>query len=169
METREIGYISKTHGLKGHVILRVNEDLDINSEEIKSLFLELNASQVPYFVEECKPNNVGYIVKLEGINAVEESKKMVGKKAFSLLDYVIENEDSLNEFIGYEVIDTVMGHIGKITYIDDKTNNVVAQILHPTGKEIMLPFNDDLIEEIDDDARTIKFNAPEGLINMYLS
>lgn len=169
METKEIGYISKTHGLKGHVILRVNEDLDIDSEEIKSLFLEINSSQVPYFVEECRANNVGYIVKLEGINAVEESKKMIGKKVFSLLDFIIENEDSLNEFIGYAVIDTVLGNIGNITDIDDKTNNIVAQILHPSGKEIMLPFNDDLIEEIDDDARTITFHAPEGLIEMYLS
>ena len=169
METKEIGYISKTHGLKGHVILRVGEDLDINSEEITALFLELNASQVPYFIEECRANNVGYIVKLEGINAVEESKKMVGKKAFALVDFIIENENPLNEFIGYTVIDNVLGNIGNITAIDDKTNNVVAQILHPSGKEIMLPFNDDLIDEIDDDARTIRFNSPEGLIEMYLA
>lgn len=169
METKDIGYISKTHGLKGHVILRVHEDLEINTEEVKSLFLELNASQVPYFVEECRPNNVGYIVKLEGINAVEDSKKMIGKKVFSLLDFIIENENPLHDFIGYAIIDAIHGNIGTITSIDDKTNNVVAQILHPNGKEIMLPFNDDLIEEIDNDTQTITFNAPEGLIDMYLS
>lgn len=169
METKEIGYISKTHGLKGHVILRLIDDLDIDSSEIKSLFLEISSSQVPYFVEDCKPNNVGYIIKLEGINAVEESKKIVGKKAFSLLEYILENEDSLNEFIGYTIIDIALGNIGNITAIDDKTNNIIAQVLHPSGKEIMLPFNDDLIEEIDDDTKTISFNAPEGLIEMYLS
>ena len=169
METREIGYISKVHGLKGQIILRVNEDLDIDSEKIKSLFLNINNSQVPYFVEECRPNNVGYIIKLEGITSVDESKKMVAKKVFVLTDIVIENENSLNEFIGYQVIDKEKGNLGVITYIDDKTDNVVAQINHPSGKEIMLPFNDDLIEEIDDDARTISFNAPQGLIDMYLN
>lgn len=38
METIEIGYIGKTHGLKGHVILRLNEDIQIDDEDIKSIF-----------------------------------------------------------------------------------------------------------------------------------
>jgi len=168
MNTQEIGYISKTHGLKGHVILRTNDDIEIDAEIIKSVFLEINGSQVPYFIEECRPNNTGYILKLETVEAVEESKKMIGKKVFSLPEFILENEDSLNEFIGYRIIDTVLGDIGVINDIDDKTNNVIAKIIHATGKEIILPFNDDLIEEIDDEAKTILFNAPQGLIEMYL-
>jgi 16S rRNA processing protein RimM len=155
MNTQEIGYISKTHGLKGHVILRTNDGLDIDAEIIKSVFLELNGSQVPYFIEECRPNNTGYILKLETIDTIDTSKKLIGKKAFSLPDFVVEDEDSLSEFIGYQIIDHKLGNIGSI--------------IHPSGKEIILPFNDDLIDEIDDDAKTISFSAPEGLIEMYLS
>ena len=70
LNTQEIGYISKTHGLKGHVILRVNDDIDVDSEIIKSIFLELNGSQVPYFIEECRPNNTGNILKLEDRKSV---------------------------------------------------------------------------------------------------
>ncbi len=169
MNTQEIGYISKTHGLKGHVILRVNEDLDIDSEIIKSVFLELNGSQVPYFIEECRPNNTGYILKLETIDTIDTSKKLIGKKAFSLPDFVVENEDSLNEFIGYTIIDSILGNIGIISDVDDKTENVIIKVIHSSGKEIILPFNDDLIDEIDDDTKTIRFSAPEGLIAMYLS
>jgi 16S rRNA processing protein RimM len=169
MNTQEVGYISKTHGLKGHVILRVNEGLDINAETIKSIFLELGGSQVPYFIEECRPNNTGYIIKLETIDSIDTSKKMIGKKVFCLTDFIIEDEDSLKEFIGYAIIDNALGNIGIINDVDDKTDNVIIKVIHPTGKEIILPFNDDLIEEIDDDAKTILFNAPQGLIDMYLS
>jgi ribosomal protein L35AE/L33A len=84
METVEIGYISKTHGLKGHVILRLNEYINIDEETIKSVFLDINGSQVPYFIEECRPNNTGYIIKLETIDTVDTSKKLIGKKAFTL-------------------------------------------------------------------------------------
>lgn len=168
MNTQEIGYISKTHGLKGHVILRINDGLDIDPEIIKSVFLELEGSQVPYFIEECRPNNIGYIIKLETINTVDASKKLVGKKTFSLTEFIIEDENSLNEFIGYTIIDSVLGNIGIINDIDDKTNNVIIKIMHASGKEIILPFNDDLIDEIDDDKKTIHFSAPEGLIDMYL-
>lgn len=169
MNTQEIGYISKTHGLKGHVILRTNDGLDIDAEIIKSVFLELNGSQVPYFIEECRPNNTGYILKLETIDTIDTSKKLIGKKAFSLPNFVVEDEDSLSEFIGYQIIDHKLGNIGIISDMDDKTDNVIARIIHPSGKEIILPFNDDLIDEIDDDAKTISFSAPEGLIEMYLS
>jgi 16S rRNA processing protein RimM len=168
MNTEEIGYISKTHGLKGHVILRLNEYVQID-EAIKSVFLELNGSQVPYFIEECRPNNTGYILKLETIDAVDTSKKLIGKKAFALADFILEEEESLNEFIGYAIIDSRLGNIGNISEVDEKTDNVIIKVIHPTGVEIILPFNDDFIIEIDDDLKTIEFNAPEGLIEMYLN
>jgi 16S rRNA processing protein RimM len=168
MNTQEIGYISKTHGLKGHVILRLNELVRIDEEGIKSVFLDLNGSQVPYFVEECRPNNAGYILKLETIDVVETSKKLIGKKAFALTDFILEEEESLKEFIGYSILDTKLGNIGNISDVDEKTDNVIIKVIHPSGKEIILPFNDDFIIEIDDDLKTIEFNAPEGLIEMYL-
>ena len=167
MNTQEIGYISKTHGLKGHVILRLNELVNID-ENIKSIFLELNGSQVPYFIEECRPNNAGYILKLETIDVVETSKKLIGKKAFALSDFILEEEESLNEFIGYTIIDSKLGNVGIISDVDEKTDNVIIKVMHPSGKEIILPFNNDFIIEIDDDLKTIEFNAPEGLIEMYL-
>lgn len=169
MNTEEIGYISKTHGLKGHVILRLNELVRIDEEAIKSVFLEINGSQVPYFIEECRLTNTGYILKLETINFVDTSKKLIGKKAFALTDFILEEEESLKEFIGYTIIDSQLGNIGVITDVDEKTDNVIVKVIHPTGVEIILPFNDDFIIEIDDDLKTIEFNAPEGLIEMYLS
>lgn len=168
MDTQEIGYISKTHGLKGHVILRLNELVNID-EEIKSIFLDMHGSQVPYFVTECRPNNTGYILKLETIDVVETSKKLIGKKAFALPNFILEEDESLKEFIGYAIIDSKLGNIGNITDVDEKTDNAIIKVIHPSGKEIILPFNDDLIIEIDDDLKIIEFNAPEGLIEMYLS
>lgn len=168
MDTQEIGYISKTHGLKGHVILRLNDLVNID-EDIKSIFLDLNGSQVPYFVEECRPNNAGYILKLETIDTVDTSKKLIGKKAFALSDFILEEDESLKEFIGYAIIDSKLGNIGNIADVDEKTDNAIIKVIHPSGAEIILPFNDDFIIEIDDDLKTIEFNAPEGLIEMYLS
>ncbi len=168
MTTEEIGYISKTHGIKGHVILRLNELVQINDTAIKSVFLELNGSQVPYFIEDCRPNNTGYILKLETIETIDTSKKLIGKKAFALTDFILEEEESLNEFVGYAILDSKLGNIGNIAEVDEKTENVIIKVIHPTGVEIILPFNDDFIIEIDDDMKTIEFNAPEGLIEMYL-
>lgn len=168
MITEEIGYISKTHGLKGQVVLRLNEYMFIDTEKIASIFLEINGSKVPYFIETIQTNNVGYIVKFDTINSIDDSKKLIAKKAFSLPEFIIEDEESLNEFVGYEILDEHHGNIGTIVAIDEKTENILITVAHPNGKEIILPFNDDFIEEIDDDLKTILFKAPQGLIEMYL-
>lgn len=168
MNTEEIGYISKTHGLKGHVMLRLMEGIRIDETSIKSLFLDLNGSQVPYFIEECRPTPSGYILKLETIHDVGASKKLVGKKAFALTGFILEEEDSLNELMGYSVTDEAFGNIGVICEIDDQTENTIIKVKHPNGSEIILPFNDDFITEIDDDAKLISLKAPDGLIDLYL-
>ena len=149
------------------MILRLNELVNID-ENIKSIFLDLNGSQVPYFIEDCRPNNAGYILKLETIDVVDMSKKLIGKKAFALSDFILEEDESLKEFIGYAIIDSKLGNIGNIEDVDEKTDNAIIKVIHPSGVEIILPFNDDFIIEIDDDLKTIEFNAPEGLIEMYL-
>jgi 16S rRNA processing protein RimM len=136
MEIEEIGYISKTHGLKGHIILRLNELINIDEEGIKSIFLDINGSQVPYFIEECRPNNTGYIVKLETIDTVDTSKKLIGKKAFALSDFILENDESLKEFIGYAIIDSKLGNIGNIADVDEKTDNAIIKVIHPSGVKL---------------------------------
>jgi len=168
METQEIGYISKTHGLKGHVNLRLTNDNEIDTEKITAIFLEINNSQVPYFIEEIRSTNNSYLVKFESVDSIDLSKTLIGKKAFCLPEFILVNEDSLSEFLGYSIIDKEHGNIGVISEIDEKTENVIIKVTHPSGAEIILPFNDDLIIEIDDNNRTIDFNAPKGLIDMYL-
>jgi 16S rRNA processing protein RimM len=86
-----------------------------------------------------------------------------------LEDFILEDEENYSEFIGYSIIDSIHGNIGNIIEVDEKTENVIIKIMHPTGKEIILPFNDDFIIEIDDDLKIIEFNSPEGLVEMYIS
>jgi 16S rRNA processing protein RimM len=88
---------------------------------------------------------------------------------FALEDFILEDEESLNEFVGYVIIDSRLGNIGNISEVDEKTDNVIIKVIHPSGAEIILPFNDDFIIEIDDDHKTIEFNSPEGLVEMYLN
>ena len=77
-------------------------------------------------------------------------------------------KEALDKGALYAIIDNELGNIGNISEIDEKTENVIIKVIHPTGVEIILPFNDDFIIEIDDDLKTIHFNAPKGLVEMYL-
>ena len=44
----------------------------------------------------------------------------------------------------------------------------IFEIMHPSGKEVMVPVLGNFIQEIDRENKILKLEAPEGLIAFYL-
>ena len=63
MELTEIGYFSKTHGIKGHLILK--SERDFYFEEVKAVFIERGGSKAPYFISELRETNSDLLLLLE--------------------------------------------------------------------------------------------------------
>ncbi|MCE3229836.1 MAG: rRNA processing protein RimM [Bacteroidetes bacterium] len=164
MDLKEIGYFSKTHGIKGHLILK--SDLDFFFEEVNAFFIDSGGSKAPYFVSEINDTNNGIMVLLEEISSVEKAKTLIGKKVFIDSQFIAEQEDNI-DWVGFELIDSIHGSLGEITGVSDNGHQVLVSLLHK-NKEIILPLVDDFIENIDETARKIFFKAPEGLIEVYL-
>ena len=83
MDLSVIGYFSKTHGVKGQLIIKAEKEFF--SEDVKAIFIETSTGVAPYFVKELSPNNSGYIIELEDVDAIEKAKdvknseKLTGK------------------------------------------------------------------------------------------
>lgn len=165
MELKEIGYFSKTHGIKGHLILK--NDKDFFFEEANALFLEVSGGKAPYFISNIKESNNGLIVLLEDVNAIEKAKLLIGKKIFIDEKFLCEEEEKDN-WVGYELIDISFGSLGNITEVNDSGYQVLISVIYK-GKEVILPLVDDFIQSIDNDAKKISFKAPEGLIDLYIT
>ena len=164
MDLKEIGYFSKTHGVKGHLVLK--SDKEFYFEEVNAFFVEIEGNKAPYFVSEIKETNTGLTVLLEDVNAIEKAKLLVGKPVF--IDEKFLSEDGDNEdWVGYELIDSSFGSLGNILEVNDSGPQVLVNILYKE-KEVILPLIDEFIESVDHEQKKIRFNAPEGLINLYL-
>lgn len=166
MDLVNIGYISKTHGLKGQCVLKIKDEYFLDEESVNAVFIDINGSSAPYFVEELTWNNAAYLLKLEGVDSIEAAKKLIGKACSVNSDFVEENDD--NQLVGYKVIDHVHGDLGPVEEVIDNKNSVLLKVTFK-GREVLLPLADDLITEIDDEQQTISYQAPEGLIDMYIS
>lgn len=165
MELTQIGYFSKTHGVKGQLILKVERDFFV--EELKALFVESATGKAPFFITEVKETNTGLVIGLEEITAVEKARSLLGKAVFidsSLIDVQEEEFD----WIGYELIDKQHGAIGTIGAVSDNGQQVLLSVQYK-GKEVLLPLVEDFVEKIDEEAKKLYFNAPEGLIDLYLN
>ena len=93
MDLSVIGYFSKTHGVKGQLIIKA--DKEFFSEDVKAIFIETSTGLAPYFVKELSPNNSGYIIELEDVDAIEKAKLLIGKKVHVNTDLLDEQEEGL--------------------------------------------------------------------------
>lgn len=163
MELAELGYFSRTHGVKGGLVLKCTSDFLI--EEAETLFVEEAGSKMPCFITEVREAGQNIIVSLEGIDNVEQAKKLTGKKVFVASHLILPDEEGLWE--GYELIEGRLGSIGRIESVVDNGTQMLITIRYK-GREVILPVAGDLLEQVDDSAKKIYYNAPEGLIELYL-
>lgn len=158
-----VGYFSKTHGLKGHLILRTTSQFD--SEKIKAFFIDMNGSQAPFFIEELNHFNDGFIVRLESVDTIEKAAKLKNMEV-CVEDKFFHAEIDF-EYLDYTLIDKLKGEVGVIKELIDTPGNPLLRIENK-GKEILLPFNTDFILKTVETKKQLFYNAPEGLIDLYL-
>lgn len=164
MDLSVIGYFSKTHGVKGQLIIKSDKDFSI--EDVKAIFIETSTGLAPYFVKELSEANAGFIIELEDVNAIEKAKLLIGKQVFIKTELIEEQEEDFN-WMGFEVIDNKYGLLGTVFSVTDNGQQILLSILYKE-KEIILPLVDAFIEKIDENKKKLFFNAPEGLIDVYL-
>jgi len=167
-DCEKIGYIKKTHGVQGDVVLEFENEYEFAVEDANCFFIELDGLLVPFFIEEegfrFRTNDTA-IVSLEAVNNEKYAKRLVGCGVYLLKDDVVGEiqADMDNRLIGYLLIDEKIGNVGLIEHVDDYAGNIVLTVNY-RGEELLVPFNEDLVVEISHDKSRIIFNLPEGLI-----
>lgn len=163
MQLVKVGYFSKTHGLKGELLLKEQEgNIDF---ETKVLFIDLPTGRAPYFVSSMREFKSGVLVHLEEVDTVEKAKTLIGKSIFCDEQYFFLDEEL--DYNGYELIDSSFGSLGPVLQTDDNGVQILLTV-QVSEKEVIIPLAEDFIEGIDDAAKVIRINAPKGLIEMYL-
>ena len=170
----EVGYITKLHGLKGEMQATVTDPVFDDVKKCPYLVCQLDGIFVPFFIQNYRfRSDSSMLLTFEDIDSQEKAQPFCGQTLYfdrrcftkqEAKDYDTAAEEELG-YIGYQLIDTELGPIGEITGIDDQTANVLF-LVDRDREEIMIPAADDLVEEIDDEARTILMHLPVGLINM---
>ena len=160
-----LGYISRKHGYKGDVNIKL--ETPAKYKELAHMFIELNEGLVPFFIDSfrLKKENIA-LVKFEDVNSEEDAQALVGKEVFLPLEYIDENQkNKLAALIGFEVIDSKHGNIGKVSDILDNTAQELFQIENEE-REFLIPITDKYIQKIE--KNTIYLQTPKGLIDLFL-
>lgn len=166
-----IGYFSKMHGYKGSLKAELDTQLIEAGYYPEFLWIEQMGKPVPFKVIKFAEHEKNtFVVKLEDIDTEEEAHQLKGETIYceeSLYDEYFEDEEGLDYLIGYTLKDPKLGVIGIVNKVIENTFQPNLEIDYK-GNEVLIPFADELIIEIDDNKQEILFNLPEGLLDIYL-
>jgi 16S rRNA processing protein RimM len=165
VELLEWGYFSRTHGLKGELLLRASRQANIR--KIRTVFVEMAGSKAPHFVTSLRESEKGIIVAMEDVSSVSAAGKLAGKKVFVQSEFLREEKKD-NDLSGFELIDEQLGSLGRIGSVEETGAQVLVSLQHK-GREILLPLADALVKKIDKKKKIVYYAAPPGLIEIYLT
>ncbi|MFA6403803.1 MAG: ribosome maturation factor RimM [Salinivirgaceae bacterium] len=166
-----IGTIVKVHGIHGEVVLDTNNpDIIENIEE--SAFLEIEGLLVPFFIDDwVATSNERFRIKFMWTDSESAAKKMVGCSVYLPLKSIELNEAEFvlkpHLLIGFMASDVTDGELGEIIDIIDNPTNPLIVILKE-NIELLVPMHVDFIKEVQTVKKSVLFNLPKGLINLYL-
>jgi len=166
-----IGSIVKPHGLKGDLILEIEEGFDGVLEDAEYLLVEVEGGLVPFFISEAGINfrtSTSISLAFDDLDTADKVRPYCGCQIFLHKDAVQEeNSEEFNELMGIVVFDKERGKLGEIIRVDDFSGNVVLTIQY--GKhEVLIPLSEELIVQFDQEKKELSLDCPDGLIDLYL-
>ncbi len=155
MKLREVGYFSKTHGLKGWLVLKQNLDFDV--ENINALFVKTASGNAPHFLADVKETAGNLTLLLESVDSIDKAKTFINQGVLIDEKFIIEDQEE--NFSGYTIEFSGLAISGQIKGIIDMPGNSLFDVTIK-GKQVLLPYTDDFIVEVDDKRKYIEYNAP---------
>lgn len=168
------GTFTKTHGVKGELVVKKNSDL-LEKNKLESILVDIDGGLVPFFIPKkgITPRNHSSLrILIENMDTEAKAQRFIGCDIYILMkdvpDFVEDSNDlDPNLLIDFIYIDEEKGELGKIVDIQNYSGNIIL-VIEVNNQEILIPFAENNFIEINEENKTISMETPDGLINMYL-
>ena len=162
-EVFRAGKINKTHGVSGELNCAIDAD---TIDRAEYMVLDMDGIFVPFFIDNIRTKSQNAaLVMLEDIEDETEARKLIGKDVYLPIELMQEDDMlSYEYFVGFTVVNADE-KLGKISYVDDQTVNILFGISTDSG-EILLPAVEDFIAEVDNENKILYTCYPEEIINL---
>ncbi|MFC4076415.1 ribosome maturation factor RimM [Salinithrix halophila] len=163
-----VGHIAGTHGIRGEVRVVSRTDFpEVRFAPGTELMLSHPRLEgmVPLTVESFRPHKQGFLVKFREWADINEAE---GYKSGTLMverSKAVDEDEAyyLFEIIGCEAVTTEGEKLGAIVDILQPGANDVWVVRRPGGKDLLLPYIDDVVKDVDVEGKRVVIQWMEGL------
>jgi 16S rRNA processing protein RimM len=162
----KIGYVMKTHGLKGEVTIALQQDCpDLNG--VNTLYLERKGQLVPYFVQSVSFKTDKAFIKLEDVDSIDDAQELKGSSIYlqkSARPKLARGEFYPDEVIGFEVSDEqrVLGVVKEV--VEAGPSRFLS--VDVDNKETLIPVTGPFIKSVNKTSKKIKVELPDGFLDI---
>lgn len=184
----KIGFIGRTHGVKGEVEVQFTDD-PFDRGELEYLVLEIDGIMVPFFYSEYRyKGSHNALFTFEEVDSEEKARRLVGlsvyypkAEAARIANEAAEDGeefelDSLRALTGYRVYaiapeestedELATYDLGEIIHVDDSSMNTLITVVDDEDDERILPLHTDFIVEVDPAERSLLLDIPLELLDL---
>ena len=163
----ETAKIVATHGIRGEVRCQYFCDSAEFLCEFDELYLDKKGEK-PVGISRAYPHKNVVIMKIDGVDSIEDAQKLIGKTLYMNRDDVELDEGVyyIQDIIGLVVKDIDSGEVyGKISEVYQNGATDVYSIKKENGTELMFPYIDEVVKKIDIEAGEMLIKPLEGLFD----
>ena len=168
MEYTQIGTTKKSHGVHGELKVDIDEAYEAIFLDADRVFLELRGTMQPFFIESIR-GQADLIVQFDDVKTPEAARLLQIRGIFlptEEVPLVVESDLGGPEYgriAGYLMVDAQVGAIGTIREVMEMPQQELAAVEYQ-GREILVPLNPQFVQSVDDGAKRVLVDLPEGLL-----
>ena len=163
----EIGQIVNTSGLKGILKIKPFTDDIKKFSNLKTIYIKTKSGLTEFKIEQVRYVKNMVMLKLAGIDTVEEAEKYRNLYIKILRDQEEELEEGsyyVVDILGCKVNTDANQELGKIVDVFQTGSNDVDVVKDEQGKQILLPAIKQVIKNVDIKNKIITVHLLEGLV-----
>ncbi len=163
----EIGQIVNTSGLKGILKIKPFTDDIKKFSNLKTIYIKTKKGLTEFKIEQVRYVKNMVMLKLAGIDTVEEAEKYRNLYIKVLRDQEEELEEGsyyVVDILGCKVNTDANQELGKIVDVFQTGSNDVYVVKDEQGKQILLPAIKQVIKNVDIKNKIITVHLLEGLV-----
>ncbi len=165
-----LGTFVRTHGVRGHLIVKLDVDDPSVYRKLESIWIETNGKLLPFTITSATLNGEFLNISVDGVADKNSADLLVRSRVFMPLAQLPKLKGKrlyLHEVKGMMAIDKNAGELGRIEQIYDLPEQPVASVMF-RGKELLFPLITTFIERADMENKVLYLKLPDGLIDIYL-